>query len=466
MAVKAPSRSGKGVGIGVPNCLIHDGSLFAFSVKRDLWDAAAHERRKRGQKVFLFEPGNPERRTHRWNPLGNVPRSGVGVYDAAQKVMSRIIPESKSTNPFFDNAGRRWTTSMAVLLAETPGVKLNMATLKRTLSRKDRAKYVHGLVNKARADGRPYHWAAVNTTLGWLDLEQDKEVRSVLETIDTHLGLWDNEIVAAATEESDFDLSKIRSEPMSIFPVIGVSDMARYRPLLALFIAELIAQNTGYDFGKDPNIKHLFRPKCIFDEFWAAGAVPEMTDAVAFLASAGFDLCYITQTRQQIEHIQGKAGADNLFANTTEVFFAGADIKAAEEISRLGGNKTVEDVSHSKPSWMGWMKPDRKTESHKHEKRALILEQEVRTMDSKYLIISRRNMPLLKLERIIYFKNQDFAWMMGDPPVVPRLNVVTPRDEGTGPVRQEMPQALAGGQPMMVLGLSNAPVPVPAGAPG
>ena len=92
----------------VPNCLCWSGSLVAFSIKRDLVRDAAAERARKGQTVFVVDPTNPDGRTHRWNPLGNVPRGEAGCYDAVQRVMQHLIPPTKATNPCHGNSpGRR-----------------------------------------------------------------------------------------------------------------------------------------------------------------------------------------------------------------------------------------------------------------------------------------------------------------------------------------------------------------------
>ncbi len=437
ISARAPSGSGKGVSIAIPNAMLCGGSLLCFSVKRDIWEAAAAERLRRGDKVFLFDPGSPEWRTHRWNPLGKVPRHGVGVFNACQRIMHRVVPESRSSNPFFDDAARRWVTSLATIVAESPDLPLDMATVKRILSRPDRASFVRGLVHDAQDRGRPLHPAAVDTTLGWLGKADDKEVRSVLETLGTHLSLWDDEVICAATEVSDFDLGAMRSIPTSLFLAIGVSEMARLRPLLRLLLAEFVAENTRYDWGRDPRRRHAVRGRAIFDEFWAAGRVPEMTDAVSFIRSAGWDTAYITQTKAQVEEIQGKAGAENIFANTTEVYFAGADMRTAKEIQDLGGRRTVQEVSRNRPAWMGWAKPDRQTENRQDRGIDLILAQEVRTMDPGHILVSRRNTPLLKLRRVVYHEDRNLSWREGPPPPVPRLKVSL--DRGGAPVWDDGP---------------------------
>ncbi|MET0168545.1 MAG: type IV secretory system conjugative DNA transfer family protein, partial [Vicinamibacterales bacterium] len=58
--VEAPTRSGKGVGIVIPNLLSWQESVVVLDVKRENWDATAGFREKHGQAVYLFNPTEPD----------------------------------------------------------------------------------------------------------------------------------------------------------------------------------------------------------------------------------------------------------------------------------------------------------------------------------------------------------------------------------------------------------------------
>ena len=118
VAVYAPTEEGKGVSFVVPNAMNWGGALVAFSVKRDLvrWTAAARVRQ--GDAVFVLDFGDPDGRTHRWNPLGLVRRGTPEAIDDLQRAMFALVPETRVNNPYWDTAGRRVATALAVLQAE------------------------------------------------------------------------------------------------------------------------------------------------------------------------------------------------------------------------------------------------------------------------------------------------------------------------------------------------------------
>src|SRR3546814_20322962 len=70
----APTRSGKGIGIVIPNLLTWAGSVIVLDVKRENYDASAGFRAHYGQAVYLFNPTDREGRSARYNPLAYIDR--------------------------------------------------------------------------------------------------------------------------------------------------------------------------------------------------------------------------------------------------------------------------------------------------------------------------------------------------------------------------------------------------------
>lgn len=438
-ALTAKTRSGKGVSVVVPNALNWGGSLVSFSVKRDVFEAAAGHRRRTGDAVFVFDLSDPARRTHRWNPLGYVRRGRAETYGDIYRAMWFLVPETKSNNPFFDNAARKVGAAIAVILAETPGAKLNVAAVLGAVQRPDWPKYLGGLIEEARAQGRPYSLSAVNILLGMIARKDEKEARDVIVTLTTVLGLWDDPVVAAATEESDFDLAELRCERMAVFVCGGPADIRIYRPVYGLLFQQLVQMNTRAEFGRDP--RHRHRVLGILDEFWALGKQDVLADASAFTASYGFRWAYVQQSEEQSVAAFGPEGAKNLFTNTgARLDFGGMDREAAEKISRWAGENTVKAKSRSRPAFFSWFAVDKGMKSESERPRPLVLPQDVQRLSAGKLLVRRGNLRLFKLDRVVshhdpWFKR--FAWSSNPdhkplgppPPGVPPLAVEVVRED-------------------------------------
>lgn len=73
MAVIAPTRSGKGVGLIIPSLLGQwDSSTIVNDIKSENWGVTAGYRKKMGQCCIKFEPTADDGSTARWNPLDEI----------------------------------------------------------------------------------------------------------------------------------------------------------------------------------------------------------------------------------------------------------------------------------------------------------------------------------------------------------------------------------------------------------
>ena len=431
VALTARTRSGKGVGFVNPNALNWGGSLVCFSVKRDVWQIAAAQREAMGDEVRVFDLSDPDRRTHRWNPLGYVRRGDPAAYGDIQRAMWFLIPETKANNPFWDNAGRKLATAVGTMLAETPGAKLNVAEVLGAVQRPDWAEHLTAMVETARRAGRPYPRQTANVVLGLAARKDEQPAKDVIETMTTALSLWNDPIVAAATECSDFDLGQLRSKRMAVFVCGGPADIRIYRPVYGLLFQQLVQVNTRVEFGRDPAHRH--RVLGLLDEFWALGKQDVLADAAAFTASFGFRWAYVQQTKDQSETAFGPAGARNLFNNTgADIVFGGLDQETAEKISKRDFD-TVAERSRSRPRFMGWLQPNKQSESESARRRALALPQEITRLPNTQAIVLRPGLMPLKLDRVIHYRDRWFKRLVDTPPPVPALNVRIERDASAAP---------------------------------
>jgi type IV secretion system protein VirD4 len=444
VAVYAPTEEGKGVSFVVPNAMNWGGALVAFSVKRDLVRWTAAERARKGDAVFVLDFGDPEGRTHRWNPLGLVRRGTSDATDDLQKAMFALVPETRANNPYWDNAGRRVATALAVIQSETPGASLTVAAVAGLARRGDCVAHLRTLVADARREGRPYPRAAVETALGWTDgLEKgSEEARGVRQTILTALSLWEVPRIAAATAASDFDVRDLRSRRMSVYLCAQPSDLRRMRPIYAIFFQQLIDAMAREEFGE--RREHRHRVLALLDEFWALGEHKVLADATAFIRSSGLRMAIVVQSKDQTRLAFGEDGSRNIYANAgVEIALGGLDQRQAEEVSQRGGSDTVVETTQSRPRFFGWLSPSRQSESETVRRRALTLAQEVQRLAPDKLLVLRRRLALLMLDRLVWYRDPHFRDRAGKSPDVPTLAVRVERDSApadeAGTARSSVP---------------------------
>jgi type IV secretory pathway TraG/TraD family ATPase VirD4 len=93
VALAAPPRAGKGVGVVIPNALNWPGSLVCVDIKRENWTVTAGFRAACGQAVHLFEPFAEDGRTARWNPFHYVSEDPLRRVNDLQRIADMLYPE-------------------------------------------------------------------------------------------------------------------------------------------------------------------------------------------------------------------------------------------------------------------------------------------------------------------------------------------------------------------------------------
>lgn len=102
----APPRSGKDVGVVVPNGLNWPGSLVQVDIKRENWQITAGYRASRGQACFRFEPLSSTGDTARWNCLTYVSAAPDRRINDIQRIADILYAESPGTDPFWVASAR------------------------------------------------------------------------------------------------------------------------------------------------------------------------------------------------------------------------------------------------------------------------------------------------------------------------------------------------------------------------
>ena len=426
----APTRSGKGVGLVIPNCLLYEASLVCLDVKTENWRATAGIRAEAGQKVFLFDPLSPDGRTARYNPFSYVRRGTLDAFEDIQRIAQMLFPHVAGDQQFWTESARSAFTGAAAFLAETPERPLTLGETLRLLSRADGPQEMLGQIEARRQQGRPYTRATVDALEDYLRGSPDL-VNSIRKTITARLSLWFNPRIDAATAESDFDLRRLRHSLHAIYVAVTPDNIARLRPLLALFFQQLIDLTVRVPPRDDPSARH--QVLLLLDEFPLLGPMPALADAFAYVAAYDVRLLLILQSKAQLRdrELYGPDKAEAILDNCgLEVVFGTKDLKSCEELSARLGFDTVEGVSRSGPRFWRAFRRDRSSETATNQRRALLLPQEIARLKPTEAILIRPGVPPVRCRRIRYFQDRTFSRLVREPPRVPVIDIAVPMDRG------------------------------------
>jgi type IV secretion system protein VirD4 len=417
--VAAPTRSGKGVGIVVPNLLHWTGSVVVLDIKQENFDITAGFRTELGQKVFLFNPFANDRRSHRYNPLGYV-RDDQNRIGDLQSIAKVFYPaEGKET--FFDEQAANLFLGLGLYLCETPERPRTLGELLRVSSGDGSPirDYLLGLITKRAALGTPLSKPCVEA-LHRFCAASDNTLASILASFNAPLAMWANPLVDAATETNDFDLRRVRCEKMSIYVGITPDHLHEAGRLLNLFFSQLVSLNTMEMPSKNPALRY----SCLLllDEFTAIGKVAILAKAVSYMAGYNLRLLPIIQSQSQLLSVYGPEDARTFVTNhALQVLFAPREQKDAEEYSEMLGYQTFEAKSRSRQH--GGKSGGGRSTSVSEQRRALLLPQEIRELGLDKEIISLENCKPILCEKIRYYDDRHFMSRLLPPPSVPLLTL-------------------------------------------
>lgn len=397
----APTRTGKGVGVVIPNLLAWPDSVVVLDIKRENFLATAGYRAESGQTVHLFDPLARDGRTARFNPLGHVDRTDpIVVLDELQRMAVMLFPVHERADPFWAEAARTGFIGVGGYVAATPERPFTLGEIFRQLTAGDARARLPRILAAREQEGRPLPGPVVAALTDFTS-SSENTFASVRQSITTRMGLWLNPRVDAATAASDFDLRDLRGGRLSLYLGATPDNMLRIQPLYALLFQQLVDLNSRALPGPAD------RPALIvLDEFARLGPAPVLAHAFAWVAGYGLRLLAVLQSPSQLRAIYGPDVAEEVMTNCgVEIVFAPKELKIAQELSDRLGAYTTDGRSRSRPTGLS---PGRRSTTVSDQRRALMLPQELMQLPQTALIVLKAGLPPIRGRKIAYFRERVF----------------------------------------------------------
>ncbi|MFT4953675.1 MAG: type IV secretion system protein VirD4 [Brevundimonas sp.] len=407
----APTRTGKGVGVVIPNLLAWPGSTVVLDIKRENFAATAGYRAEAGQRVLLFDPLAADGRTARFNPLGHIDRTdSVAVVDELQRMASMLFVGSEHSDPFWSEAARTGFIGVGAFVAETPTLPFTLGEMFRQLTQADPRGRFPGLIRRRRDEGSPLSPGCVSALSDFCS-SSENTFASIRQTITTRMGLWLNPAVDAATSTSDFDLRDLRRGRVSLYLGASPDNMLRVAPLYGLLFQQLVDLNSRTLPGPSD------RPVLVLlDEFARLGPAPVLAHAFAWAAGYGLRLLPVIQSPAQLRALYGPDVTEEILTNCgLEIVFAPKELKVAQDLSERLGYYTYRARSRSRPSGLA---AGRRSLTDSDQRRALMLPQELMQMHADRLIVLKAGLPPVRARKIVYYRERAFVDRLRPAPVV------------------------------------------------
>lgn len=426
--VAAPTRSGKGVGIVIPNLLNWPDSAVVLDVKFENYEITSGFREKHGQKVFLFNPTPRDYMTHRYNALGYISEDPNHRIDDIQKIANFLLPTPPKSDPMWTSEGRDLFFGIVLLLLDVEEFPVTIGEVLRQLKTEEETSvYLANLISHHKEN---LCAPCISSIANFIN-KPPKERSGVKSGLTTALNLWSNPLIDAATSANDFDLRELRKKRMTIYIGVTPDNLTRLAPLINLFVQQLIDLNTqelpakydnkGKRLSGNPDFK--YQVLLLLDEFTAIGRLEILEKAIAFIAGYGIRMMTIIQSVSQLRSVYGADVAETFQKNhAATVVFRPEKMKEAEEIANELGFKTVEQKSTSTPKMFGGTRGEGSI-SKSDTKRPLLLPQEVKMLgDNEAIILSSGLLPI-KATKIRYYDDPHFTRRLYGKTPIPTIDV-------------------------------------------
>ena len=418
----APTRSGKGVGIVVPNLLMYRESIVVLDIKQENFNLTSGFRKQHGQEVFLFNPFAEDGKTHRWNPLTYITPDVRGRVSDIMSIALMLYPVSADgKDQFWKGQAQNVFLALVLYLLEQRDHQIGLGCPDFLL----KPVCVGAVLQLSTSEGSPLvdHLTGLSQ-MTFLSQEAKMAFSSLLsnneETFASIMGTfkepmlpWLNPVVNAATSGDDFLLTDVRKKRMTVYIGILPNKIADAKLIVNLFFSQLINENTRQLPQENPELKH----QCLLllDEFTSLGRVEIIAKSLSYIAGYNLRLFPIIQSVAQLDSTYGKDDSRTMLTNhALQILFTPRALSDANDYSEMLGYVSMEKTSRSYSR--------EKSKSINEEKRALMLPQELKSMsiDSEIIIFEGMSSPVL-CEKIKYYEDSNFITRLLPAVEIPNL---------------------------------------------
>ena len=412
--IVAPTRSGKGVGIVVPNLLNWPGSVICFDVKHENYRKTAGFRKEHGHDVFMWSPMDEHGLSHRYNPLDAVSKDPHQCVSDLQVIAKILIQDPPKSDPIWASEARALFVGLALYVMNNNAMASTIGAINRLLGTEADL----GDVCRHIVQTHPELTSTVKKSLMNFANKAAKERSGVKSSLNQALNLWDNPLIDAATSKTDFKIEDLRRKKLSIYVGVLTGQIETLTPLLRIFFEQIITKLSMKEPGKDEPHKVLM----LLDEFHMLGRIDSMTTAFTLLAGYNVRVMAVVQSLNWLDVTYGREKRNGILSCCAhQVFFATNDLATAQYVAESCGQQTVEVTSRSKKKSMRYEAP---MDNVSQRGRPLIEKHEMRDFpDNQQIILVESSSPI-KANKLKYFSDKNFKSRDVPAPIVPKLNIM------------------------------------------
>lgn len=410
----APSGRGKNASAAGVNLRSYPGSTVVFDPSGELFEGtAAHRAAAFGHRILRIDPDEvcgPG--GDKYNVLSPLLCTDKDLLERCNSVGDQAIYRvGTEPDPHWNESACNMvaTFSFMICLLEANPKDRNLQTLRDILSSQEkfeRAIWVlkqhdHGSLLRRLGD-----------TASWL---KDRELASVMSTVQRHTKWMDSPLLAACMGQSTFHPEVLRTQPTTLYIIISHDKLAVWQSYLRLLIGSLLSVLTRH--GTKAKRTVLF----MLDESAMLGSMRVLEEAVTQYRKYFIKLWFFWQSLDQMKVCFGDRANIILGNMDTQQYFGINDYETAEAISkRIGDTTTVtkswsRSISRSRPT--GQVGPHQQpgsisesaTENTSELRRRLRTPEEIMGMEPTQSLVFHMHLPVIPATLIRFFEDKEFT---------------------------------------------------------
>lgn len=440
VALGAPTRSGKGVSIVIPNLLEWSQSCVVLDIKQECFDYTSKYRQEQlKQEVYLFNPF--DFKTHCYNPLSAIDLENETTRDndlldfsnllypligndttiyfnqQAQNLfiglcyLYKDLALTQAGNDFLEENNLKVEFTLAGILNLSSGFELEQEQEEDEEDEEENK--IKGL--DETVDYLDFLGLLSNSTkerlYDYINIKSVNTKSGVESSFNAPLMIYRNEPVKTATSKSDFDLRDLRKKKMTIYIGITPDKLEIAKPILNIFFSQLLSLNTKELPAKNKALKYSVL--MLLDEFTSIGYMAILRKGVSYIAGYNLRLLTIFQDISQLEAPApdgyGREGAKTLLSNHgIKIFFTPNEYEEAKKISDRLGDTTIKIKSKSYSAGKGLLETGSHGTNTSEAKRALLLPQELMELEQDRELVLMNYHKAILCSKSYYYNDSYF----------------------------------------------------------
>jgi type IV secretion system protein VirD4 len=338
----APTRSGKGVGVVLPNLLLSDRAILCVDPKGENARIAARARARFGS-VHVLDPfdasGQP---ASACNPLAALDPFGEDLAEDAALIAEALVydpPEQVSEAHWNEEAKALIAGVILHVVTHPPPEGPTLAAVRDRLTTAPERFTAMLKAMQASPACEGLIARAANRHLG----KADREAAGVLSAAQRHTHFLDSRRITQSLARDEVRFEDLRDRRATIFLVLPPERLGTHARWLRLLVAQALrslARRPAHGGALPAPVLFLL------DEFATLGRLEPLAQAYGLMAGYGVQLWAILQDLHQLKALYGERHGTFLAnAAITQVFNV-ADIDTAQWVSRTLGVTTETFIAH------------------------------------------------------------------------------------------------------------------------